>query len=274
MHTVIDKDNALPPTRRQQPTAWQSHPAVRKVVIGLWLLCFACIVWGGWVYVVWLISPSDGTTLATTMGPWSLFPNNETTTMDYNFDIDTVHGIRTWPWIFGLFAAFQGSLTFGLHCAELNVNIIRDERQWRRATTSSGMVMSRSPLASVLGSWPNVLLLVAKPTLHWLFGQAMSIRATVNPLEAVLLSVKLANCPIQIWNLAIGLIIFTVGITFLAFYRPRGPQPATFGHIQTLADAIDVWAPIIWWGYKESTRHAGTSDWPLPPMDFGPTCIV
>ncbi|KZP02822.1 hypothetical protein FIBSPDRAFT_880000 [Athelia psychrophila] len=122
--------------------------------------------------------------------------------------------------------------------------------------------MSRNPLVSVLGSWPNVLLLAAKPTLHWLFGLAINARATANP---------------QIWNLAVALIVFTIGMTFLAFYRPRGLQPATFGNVQTLADVIDVWAPRIWWGYKVtnvSTGHAGTSDWPLPPMDFGPTGIV
>ncbi|KZP07619.1 hypothetical protein FIBSPDRAFT_803859 [Athelia psychrophila] len=62
-------------------------------------------------------------------------------------------------------------------------------------------------------------------------------------------------------------------MTCIMFRRNRGAQPAAFGHIQTLVDVIDVWAPKIYWGYKasnKSTGHAGTSEWPLPPMASKP----
>lgn len=42
-------------------------------------------------------------------------------------------------------------------------------------------------------------------------------------------------------------------ITFLATRQPKGPQPATYGHIQTLANLIDKWpvTTTMWWGEKK-----------------------
>lgn len=48
-----------------------------------------------------------------------------------------------------------------------------------------------------------------------------------------------------------------MGMTCIMLYRHRGVQPAAFGHIQTLVDAIDVWAPKMYWGYKASNKSAG-----------------
>ncbi|KUJ12849.1 uncharacterized protein LY89DRAFT_737754 [Mollisia scopiformis] len=58
-----------------------------------------------------------------------------------------------------------------------------------------------------------------------------------------------------------------VYITFVAFRRPLGPQPATYGHFQTLVDLIDDWSVdekgLFWWGDKgvgfDGIRHVGTS---------------
>lgn len=54
--------------------------------------------------------------------------------------------------------------------------------------------------------------------------------------------------------------IFATIATILANRRPHGPQPVAYGHIQTLADLIDVWTPKMWWGHKDSLKpicHAG-----------------
>ncbi|KAJ8589237.1 hypothetical protein M405DRAFT_216829 [Rhizopogon salebrosus TDB-379] len=75
--------------------------------------------------------------------------------------------------------------------------------------------------------------------------------------------------PAQILNLCIALFIFACFFTLVAFHRPRGPQPAAYGHLQTLANLIDEWSPVMWWGHKEDGIpycHAGTSDHPLPPV--------
>jgi hypothetical protein len=61
--------------------------------------------------------------------------------------------------------------------------------------------------------------------------------------------------------------IFCLFATAVALWRPTGPQPVTWGHLQTLADLIDDWTVNrdgrLWWGDKgfnfEGIRHAGTS---------------
>jgi hypothetical protein len=90
----------------------------------------------------------------------------------------------------------------------------------------------------------------------------------------------------QIWNLCITLFIFACFCTVVALFRPRGPQPAAYGHLQTLANLVDEWSPVMWWGHKEDeipychagmvhvclgkngvlTLRIGTSDHPLLPV--------
>jgi len=65
----------------------------------------------------------------------------------------------------------------------------------------------------------------------------------------------------QIGILCMTLLAFTCLLTFMALRRPRGPQPATYGHLQTLANLVDEWSPVMWWGHKEDGIpycHAGT----------------
>ncbi|KAF7979525.1 hypothetical protein HWV62_42104 [Athelia sp. TMB] len=105
------------------------------------------------------------------------------------------------------------------------------------------------------------------------------MRATADPTSKDLITMQIVNRPPQIasqlFYLAGALFIFAFGMTAMVLRHPSGVQPAAFGHIQTLANVIDVWAPRIWWGYKVTNvynGHAGTSDWPdLPPMSFGPS---
>ena len=64
----------------------------------------------------------------------------------------------------------------------------------------------------------------------------------------------------QIGNLCIALFIFACSFTVVALYRPHGPQPAAYGHLQTLANLVDEWSPVMWWGHKEDGIpycHAG-----------------
>jgi hypothetical protein len=45
--------------------------------------------------------------------------------------------------------------------------------------------------------------------------------------------------PPQIFYLTIACIIFAIFITLVSTKPPKGPQPATYGHIQTLVNLID-----------------------------------
>jgi len=72
MHGVKDVgiDMSLFP-RKKQPSAWRSHSSVRKVVITLWALVFACIVWG---FVVAHISAGNLRNMFTS---WSFSPGQQ-----------------------------------------------------------------------------------------------------------------------------------------------------------------------------------------------------
>ncbi len=66
---------------------------------------------------------------------------------------------------------------------------------------------------------------------------------------------------------ALSALAFASFVTFLAAGKPKGPQPATWGHIQTLADLIDNWeidekGQFYWGGNGETepgVRHTGMS---------------
>lgn len=85
----------------------------------------------------------------------------------------------------------------------------------------------------------------------------------------------------QTFYLGIGALILAIFVPTCAFWKPKGPQPAAFGHLQTLADLIDTWPQAgekMFWGQKEMSRanlveedilHAGTATKRLEPVRFG-----
>ncbi|KAG2119144.1 uncharacterized protein F5147DRAFT_767873 [Suillus discolor] len=262
MRRVSDLDAYEGPAKpaETQPSAWDAHPSIRKVVIFLWVIVTAC---AGWAALVMYISDrffSSGNTLA--LKTWSFLPNSEDNYIMYDLLSGSPEG---WILFFVNIAVAQGLLTLGLHCSELIVNVIRDERQWRCATRRQGLRVTTNPLVSIFNQPSCVILFIVKPFLHWIFGLSFTIgKSAINDtLRGFLLSIYTA----QIWNLCIALFIFACFFTFVALRRPSGPQPAAYGHLQTLADLVDEWSPVMWWGHKEDGIpycHAGTSDHPLP----------
>jgi hypothetical protein len=140
----------------------------------------------------------------------------------------------------------------------------------------------------------------------WMFGLSFDATGMTNPLGNTLIRLAVfmrtvqvcinvsAICPflpfplLQIIYLTIGLFVFALVSTFVARRRPHGPQPAAYGHLQTLANLVDEWSPTMWWGHKENGKpichagvlfqpllyntvqlislHAGTCNLPLPPV--------
>ncbi|KAH7909421.1 hypothetical protein BJ138DRAFT_1114999 [Hygrophoropsis aurantiaca] len=264
MNSVSQSDACAGPKTpsAKQPSAWQAHRSIRRIIILLWVLIIVCVTWGWIVVALW--KRYDNGKSIPALGHWNFFPDERSNALSYGIPLD---GNSWYGWIvcFANMAIVQGPLTLALHCSEVIVNVVRDESNWRAATSEGGTKMMRNPLKSVLGNWLNVVLLIAKPVLHWMFGLSLYIRYRFGtPVH-----ISITMYTVQIWNLAMALLIFAVGCTIVALRRPRGPQPAAYGHIQTLANLIDEWSPTMWWGHKEDGVpycHAGTSNHPLPDI--------
>jgi hypothetical protein len=96
---------------------------------------------------------------------WSFIPN--WSGMLY-WHIPLSEGVTIHWWIlsYAIVALFQCPLTLGLHCSELITNVLRDERQWRRATGKNGLKMMANPLKSFFTDPLALVLFVMKPALR------------------------------------------------------------------------------------------------------------
>jgi hypothetical protein len=227
---------------------------------------FGMYIWDKFAMHIWdeFASLYQITSDALTPQTWSFL----STTLQSNFIMIGIYGasLGTWILLFVIMAIFQGPLTLALHCSELITNVIRDEREWRRATGMKGLRTATNPAKMIFAHPICLVLFVAKPFLHWMFGHAFMICNLASD-GTFLVAIVMFTAPI--WNLCFVLFIFACLFTFVALRRPRGPQPAAYGHVQTLANLVDEWSPVMWWGHKEDGIpycHAGTSDHPLPDV--------
>ncbi|OJA09475.1 hypothetical protein AZE42_10830 [Rhizopogon vesiculosus] len=182
-----------------QPSAWHAHPSIRKVILSLWGLVVACAVWAT---VNTLILNIDlGVDFPTPTRSWSFFPNENTRSNNLVFSLSEGVTIQWWILSFVIVALIQGSLTLGMHCAELVANVIRDERQWRCASGRKGLRMMTNPLKSFFTSQFGLVLFIAKSMLResfaqellvdvlndidWMFGLACSVSSTTTTSTAI-----------------------------------------------------------------------------------------
>ncbi|KAG1739831.1 uncharacterized protein EDB91DRAFT_369145 [Suillus paluster] len=235
-----------------QLSAWLAHPSIRKVVISLWGLVVACALWAALITCRPIIIDPP------VPMQWTFLPDGNYTVVYMSERIGFQWGL----WSLINIAVIQGPLTLGLHCSELIANVIQNERQWRRATSRKGLQAATSPLKLAFANPLGLVIFAVKPILHWMFGLALGFDGwTTNAsYGSTVVEFGISMYSTQIWNLCIALFIFAIFFTLVALRRPRGPQPATYGHLQTLANLVDEWSPVMWWGHKEDGIpycHAG-----------------
>ncbi|KAF9770165.1 hypothetical protein IL306_012321 [Fusarium sp. DS 682] len=186
-------------------------------------------------------------------------------------------------------SAVQATQSIALHCTELLVNISRDETMWRNAYDNTGKnkkgpkgsLLASDALKNAISSWEYIILSIFKSLLHWSVGQAVQpsfeteIPEDIATMDLASLKEEMAMAGVTFYMIYTRLLLYAVlaillasFATFLALRKRSGPQPATMGHLQTIADLVDDWTPSengrIYWGDKgvnstSTVRHAGTS---------------
>jgi len=255
-----------------QPSAKFATRSVLYVLMLVWILACLAFVWTLALVVSCRNSVLRTGDLFRFSTSWTIIwasptqmANDQTVTMttqsspDRSFATQIILGI--------LFTcAIQCTQTMSLHCIELIVNMSRDESAWRQAYLhSKGASLASHGFVAASSSPPNIVLFSSKAILHWLLGQCLMVSFIYSGnshgsynFDMVYMRVFIYGCIVT------ALAIFS---TYLVVRRPHGPQPAAWGHFQTLADLIDDWSldPTgkLWWGDKgvcdDGIRHAGTS---------------
>jgi len=159
-------------------------------------------------------------------------------------------------------AIIQAFMTMATHTAEVIINRVRDESVWRRAYAyDQGTHFSTSSTKSAMTSWQYLALSIMKPLVHWMF----SLSIQPSDIAGTFVVINLSYLPeFLLFVLAVALACLIMGI---ARSSPKGVQPATWGHLQTLADLVDDWGTAddktLYWGdkgiHEDGVRFAGTS---------------
>ncbi|KAK5119615.1 hypothetical protein LTR85_007444 [Meristemomyces frigidus] len=264
MMSVHDAKKPAAPTypSARQRGAWRAHWEVRWVLVLLWVLVILCFAWAGIIkHLVTLLDPT-----IPGFGSWSLVPGVDSSRL--YFDPSIGNKIANNLAIIALYAVIQGPLTFGLHCAELQVNLSRDEAFWRKATRpSTGCRLEEyDSVKAAFTSWQSLTLAGFKTVLHWVFGLCVQV-----------LNGRVYFGSVQIVYLGLFSSVLALYVTYISARRPKGPQPAAYGHLQTLVDLVDDWSAVLYWGHKSdgypgSPAHAGTATHALPSVRNEPYC--
>lgn len=240
-HQILAQSSALQQGTRQ-PSPFRFHRSVRTM---LWVLGVTLVVLTIWMSVVLWEALRTGSGSS-----WALLPvrggdssfDSPWVVLSF-FNVISGRELRVLVQI-ALTLVIQLFVTVGLHISELAVLLSRDEDAWRAAGRQSGANVQASSFLTVLKSWKSLTLLLFKPVIHWMYGLAMYI--TYDGL--VMMAPQLVYL-IGLWLL---LILF---VLFLSFKRPRGLQPATYGHLPTLVEMLHdckldhkgrlVWSPKL-----------------------------
>lgn len=268
----------------QQCPQYRAHRQVRLVVRLVWSLVPLGMIWSGVLYGLlrlptrsrikgapgtnWSVLPVDlhidglsqklQDKIAIQEDPWRLF----SPTVTIMWQQGKANRFAAAFYCLLLVSVFQGILTLALHCIELLVNLSRDEATWRATSSKRGAAASYNSIVAACRSWETICLFLFKAAINWLNGLSLSLWQSGWNYRA---EISVILRPVQILYLTLCTAILALLATFICFRRPQGPQPATYGHLQTLADLVDEWSPHMYWGHKFASDicHAGTSVKPL-----------
>jgi hypothetical protein len=258
--------------RRRQRSMFSAHFRVRRIVILLGILPILGGAAGGAAYGYLL----NGSRTGVYGRSWSLLPvftgktdtNCETRQCTDGTSVLNMGWSAKGPWgtLGGVLLVLfiQSIVTLSLHCAELIVNLSRDEKVWRELIGDRGTDPRYSSLLAALTSWQTIFLFILKSGVHWMFGLAVNMQYQ--------LGVNLH--PPQIFYFSGFSLITAIFGTLLSLWRPKGYLPASYGHLQTIVDIIDEWSDsgCLFWGEKVKPTpgqpgFTGTHPNKLPPPD-------
>ncbi|KAI9700944.1 MAG: hypothetical protein M1820_006589 [Bogoriella megaspora] len=265
----IDKrNNPSAPTHpsRKQVNALQAVPHLRWSIAALWVIFILTFIWAIVIIIVtryghirfesinvqffgsFAGTASQNSPVVPFFTLWSNSSSSDATVVANSISALLIS------------LALQIPFTLSLHAAELVVSVCHDEDVWRAASNRrTGVTYTQTVFGRIRAffcTWQTLFLFLLNPITHWLFGIAVFESKGVMYMS---------------WEgllyLAIPLALLAVIVTWIGLIKPGGPQPAAYGHLQTLADVIDYWtAPgrPMWWGDKGPgaqgvARMAGTS---------------
>jgi hypothetical protein len=261
-------DATLPPgpnrPKSKQLSIWRAHKEAQRVMYYIWTLTVLSYVWFGVTQGV-LVQKTKHPTLGQPCNDcnaylgsnWNLIPDHGKAPTSAAVIVE--FSASFYAGLFPLVCVLQGFLTLALHCAELITTLSRDETTWRQCYSTHPYTTRPNALYRAATSWIAITLFILKAVLHWLFGKGMTYAYN----WGIFLR------PPQLLYLSFGATVLAGFTTFLSFQRPKGKQPATFGHVQTLVDLVDEWHLLLFWGDKgvvgdgEGVKHAGTASHPL-----------
>jgi hypothetical protein len=281
----IRPDSKANKPRTTETCASASNATIKYVILILWIWPLVVLIW----FVLLVILTRKQVLYAVLVGLIEPISWSFSFSWVWAMDIQPINALDLFlssndrPWaaqlVLGLLvqAGIQGAHSIGTHSIELIANVSRDEQTWRTAanlTSRTGACKDPNALKSVMKSWPSILFFLFKALSHWTLGQSLALRTMEMRGEDPTYTsdgheYTFMFSMMYMRVFVYGIIITTmVGFaTFLAFRKPKGPQPVAYGHFQTLADLIDDWRVDskgnFWWGDKgvaaDGIRHAGTS---------------
>ena len=227
----------------RQVCAYKSNKDVRRVTLVLWIVFGLCCIWTAAVLIATALYYPKTLSYASFWNPFGLSGGyiyipllNQKSSPKGIIPLDFL-------WLVILICAMQSIVTLATHCAELHVNLSRDEATWRQASKKKGLRRTSNALRDALSSYESIILLVLKITIQWLY----SLTFSIDNYEGIFLKGA------QLLYMTVMVIILALFANFLVLSKPKGPQPATFGHLQTLVDLVDEWpgrADTMYWGDK------------------------